>query len=342
MPERTDRALLTSDEVRAVAQRYALVRPISMRLLGAGSRANAKARLSTPRGDFLLKRRAPHRSARPFVAFVHALHRHMDARGVPVAPLVLDREAQSAVELPTGVYELFAWMPGARWKRTPVEAESAGIAFGSMLRFAAGYAPPGAPQTVSFHAHPAREVALQAAVERACAADPDTDYAAMSALCGRLDERAVRAAQRAAAIRALPLLPVHGDLHPGNVLFLDGAVSAILDFDGAHLGWRACEVASAVLHFSNDPISRVPVEKWEAGLDIGRVRAMLAGIERGLGAPLEPAERAALPWLMIEACTLESAVPVARTGRFAHLRADRLLAFVDRKAAWIEEHADAF
>jgi homoserine kinase type II len=179
-------------------------------------------------------------------------------------------------------------------------------------------------------------------VARACAVDPDTDREALAAVCRSLDERAVRAAQRAAGIRALPRLPVHGDLHPGNVLFEGGAVTAILDFDGAHLGWRACEVSSAVLHFGNDPISRVPVEQWEPGLDLGRARAMLAGIERGLGAPLEPAERAALPWLMIEACTLESAVPVARSGRFAHLRADQILAFVDRKAAWIEAHADAF
>jgi hypothetical protein len=42
---------------------------------------------------------------------------------------------------------------------------------------------------------------------------------------------------------------------------------------------------------------------------------------------------------MIEACTLESIAPIARTGRFAHLRADALLSFMERKTAWIEAHA---
>jgi hypothetical protein len=42
---------------------------------------------------------------------------------------------------------------------------------------------------------------------------------------------------------------------------------------------------------------------------------------------------------MIESCTLESIVPIARLGRFAHLRADGFLAFIERKTAWIEANA---
>jgi hypothetical protein len=44
---------------------------------------------------------------------------------------------------------------------------------------------------------------------------------------------------------------------------------------------------------------------------------------------------------MIESCTLESIVPIARSGRFAHLRADGFLTFIERKTAWIESNARA-
>ncbi|MBL8876003.1 MAG: phosphotransferase, partial [Phycisphaerae bacterium] len=318
-----------------MVEQYALTRPITMRPLGLGSRANAKTRLSTPRGDFMLKRRAPHRSGEEFVKFVHALHRHLEARAVQVAPLMLTRKGESAVVLDGMVYELHAWVPGTRWGRTVAEAEDAGLGFGRMLRKAKGFAPPGKPLTVSYHAHPVLEMALKRAIESACKADADTDRAQMTELCKRLDERAVNASKRAAGIRALPQGAVHGDLHPGNVLFESGRLRAVLDFDGARIDWRACELASAALHFGNDPVSGVPIDQWDPGLDLDRVRAVIAGAERGLGEALEPVERAALPWLMIEACTLESAVPIARAGRFAHLRADELLGFVDRKAAWI-------
>jgi Ser/Thr protein kinase RdoA (MazF antagonist) len=136
----------------------------------------------------------------------------------------------------------------------------------------------------------------------------------------------------------LPQGVVHGDLHPGNVLFEKGRLQAILDFDGARMDWRACEIANAALHFGNDPVAGTAIEDWDPAMDVKRVTALIAGTEHGMAEPLTDIERRAIPWLMIEACTLESVVPIVRTGRFAHLRADRLLSFVDRKAAWIEDH----
>lgn len=340
--DHTERAIMSVEDVRRVVEHYALTKPISMRPLGLGSRANAKTRLTTPRGDFLLKRRAPGKSSAACVAFTHAFHRHLEARAVQVAPLMLDRAGRSAVMLDGQVYEMYGWVPGARWSRTIAEAADAGLGFGRMLRKAKGCNPPGAPLTVSFHAHPAREHALKQAAVRACEVDPDTDPAAIRELCRALDERADLASTRAAAVRALPQGVVHGDLHPGNVLFESGVLRAVLDFDGARMDWRACELASAALHFGNDPVADLPIEQWDPALDMERVRAMLDAAERGLGEALHPGERAAIPWLMIEACTLEVAVPIARTGRFAHLRADHLLAFANRKAAWVQDNIGRF
>jgi hypothetical protein len=45
----------------------------------------------------------------------------------------------------------------------------------------------------------------------------------------------------------------------------------------------------------------------------------LAGYDEGSGRPLSGPERASLPWLMIEALTIESIVPIAATGSFARI-----------------------
>jgi hypothetical protein len=95
-----------------------------------------------------------------------------------------------------------------------------------------------------------------------------------------------------------------------------------------------------LIHFGNDSIAGLPIERWRAELDMRRMAALVAGIGHGMGTMLQPQERKALPWLMIESCTLESIVPIARTGRFAHLRADEFLAFIERKTAWIEANAE--
>jgi Ser/Thr protein kinase RdoA (MazF antagonist) len=136
-------------------------------------------------------------------------------------------------------------------------------------------------------------------------------------------------------------MAVHGDLHPGNALFESGSLRAILDFDAARIDRRASEVANALLHHGNDPIAGVDADAWRVEPDVARMRAYLAGVEAALGAPLLAEERRAIPWLMIEACTLESVVPVAKSGRFARLRADAFLAYVERKTAWIEVMADS-
>ncbi len=49
-------------------------------------------------------------------------------------------------------------------------------------------------------------------------------------------------------LRALPVALVHGDFHPGNVLTVDGRVSAVLDVDLARLAPPAYELARALLY----------------------------------------------------------------------------------------------
>lgn len=338
-----ERDMLSPGEIREVIAHYAIARPVTAEPLGRGSRQSAKSRLRTPRGDFLLKRRAPRKSAPELVAFIHRFHAHLDARTVPVAHLMRTAEGATSVRAPHGVYELSQWVEGTRWSRSVADAAAVGVVVGEVLRAAEEFdEAPDAP-TASFHASPSGANALALAAEHAARADPGADHAAVEAAVESLAQRLARATEQArtAGIERTPRRCIHGDMHPGNVLFAGGRVRALLDFDGARLDWRACEVANAAMHFSNEPIAGLPPESWRAELETGRLAAVMAGVERGLRVPLLPEERRAVPWLMIEACILESAVPIARTGRFAHLRADAFLPFIERKTAWIEANATA-
>ena len=337
------RGELTREQLRAVVNGYGLRGPVRFEPIARGASRLAKGRLTTASGDWMLKQRSPDAMPSGHASFLHRFQAYLDAARVPVAPLAHTPQGAWSLDLGDTLVELHRWMPGGRWERTEAEANAAGAALGRLLRVSPHFeAGPHAP-SISFHRPGSLAGAARLVVQAARNADPDTDAASLRATVDRLIDRADRAHVRAeeAGLAASPAMAVHGDLHPGNALFESGALRAILDFDAARIDRRACEAANALLHHGNDPIAGIDAAAWRIELDVPRMRAYLAGVEAALGATLLPEERRAIPWLMIEACTLESVVPVAKAGRFARLRADAFLGYVERKTAWIESQADS-
>jgi homoserine kinase type II len=76
----------------------------------------------------------------------------------------------------------------------------------------------------------------------------------------------------------LPSSPVHGDFHTGNLLFVDGQLSGVLDFDFARVDWRAADIAIA--------LGFLPVDAWNDFLEAYEAHS-----------PLEDAERTIVPSL---------------------------------------------
>ena len=336
------RELLSLEEVRDVSRQFGLRRPIEAEPIGRGSRNSAKSSLRTPDGRFMLKRRAADMGGPDRLAFLHAFQLHLSDAGVPVPRLVRTLAGATAVVGPLGTYELFQWVDGVRWSQQLAEAAAMGAALGSMLKSAQSFVPGPHVPAISYHRLGTFDDALAPIVAAVMRDAPDTDEISLRATTEALLERGTRAFARAEAcgLDDSARICVHGDTHPGNALFDAGNVRALLDFDSARLDHRACEAANALIHFGNDSIAGLPIERWRAELDMRRMAALVAGIGHGMGTMLQPEERKALPWLMIESCTLESIVPIARTGRFAHLRADGFLAFIERKTAWIEANAE--
>ncbi len=52
------------------------------------------------------------------------------------------------------------------------------------------------------------------------------------------------------AKRDLPTMPIHGDFFPGNLLWHDGCIVGLIDWDECAVDWRALEVANAAIEFS--------------------------------------------------------------------------------------------
>ena len=334
-----DRETLAAEEVKFVAKEYALRRPIYLEEIRRGSRSVAKGRLRGVDGDWMLKRRPVARAGR--LDTVHAFQLHLQHAGVPVARLRRNLEGQTRTDGDRGVYELFEWVFGQRWSMRIEEAADVGAAIGSMLRAGAGFRAPGEAFDASQHRSQALDVDPSELAAFVSSVEPETDPSMVADACHSLLARVRRAAEAAAGID-MPLLPrcfMHGDLHPGNVLFAEGRLAAILDFDTTRVDLRVREVASALNAFGSETRSADAPDRWAPGQDVDRMVAIVAGIRHGIGGHLTAPERLALPLLMIEGCARESLERIIRTGRFDQHLASLFLVYVDRKTAWIEERA---
>jgi Ser/Thr protein kinase RdoA (MazF antagonist) len=136
-----------------------------------------------------------------------------------------------------------------------------------------------------------------------------------------------------------PRQTVHGDWHPGNMLFNGSRVSAVIDYDTARTCPRIIDIANGVLQFSITMHGHDP-DQWPTSLDEGRFKRFCRGYETVKDCVISTAELEALPWLMIEALVVEAIVPIAATGSFAGLSGAAFLRMVDAKTAWLKLHAD--
>lgn len=307
-----------------------------------GSSRSPKLIVESRGRRWLIKRRAPANAAIERVRFCQGFQRLLSDAGVAVAPPLPFDDGTTALVRGEHVYEWFDFIEGERYARTPDDAIAAGRALGRLLGAASKTSPEGDPVHGTFHASGIVLGAVRLAEEAVKRVEPDADTKSL-----RESTDALRRLYRSAAERgirsgfaATGVHPIHGDYHPGNLLFRGGeGVAAIVDFDAARVEPRAVEVANALLQFGSRSLPGSDVDAWPADLDPLLVGAFAAGL-RGTGLHLEMQEREAIPWLMIEACVTEGIVPIARTGAFADLKGSAMMRFITRRATRLRESAD--
>ena len=293
------------DEVGTILAHYEVGGLVAPPDSGGGT-ANANLKIVTGSGAYFLKRRNPKYAQERFVAFDHALMEHLAPYGVPTPLAVVSRAGKRWLRLGEDVYELFPYHRGGPHdRRAPAELASAGRALARYHRAARDFAPPPGKDWPRYDdPRLIREgiEAMASELERCFSAD-DFDYlmSQVSRLERELpDER----------YDGLPKLVVHGDYHPGNLKFLNDAVSGIFDLDWATRQPRVRDLADGLCFFGGERSSDI------AGEDIvsltqtwapspRRARAFMGAYLEGES--LDDDERAALP-LFVRARWLYSRV----------------------------------
>ena len=130
---------------------------------------------------------------------------------------------------------------------------------------------------------------------------------------------------------------VHADWHPGNMLFRDNHVVAVIDYDSARLLPRIIDAANGALQFSIIGGDE-DVSKWPEYLDESRYKRFFRGYDEVM--LLSEAEIRTIPWLMIEALIAEAVFPIAATGTFGRMEGLAFLQMVQRKVHWMQQNAD--
>ena len=137
-------------------------------------------------------------------------------------------------------------------------------------------------------------------------------------------------------LELLPVSIVHGDWHPGNLLYKEGRVVAALDFDSLRLTQRVIDLANAILQFSIQMGTPDKIEQWQEGFRLDSIRSILRGYNEVVQEPLSNAELSTIPYLMIEALIVESVIPINSFGTFGEIPGSMFLKMVEQKIKWLK------
>jgi Ser/Thr protein kinase RdoA (MazF antagonist) len=238
------------------------------------------------------------------------------------------------------VYELFEYIRGTGYDNSLDSTFDSGRILGLYHKLLRDYTPEYEPPVGSYHNSRAINGSLDQIPFTFSRSDRlrNVSQAEVSATVAFLRDAYVQAAARvnAAHLPDWPQQIVHGDWHPGNILFRNHRVVAVIDYDAARMQQRIIDLANGALQFSilggtDDPAT------WPDYLDEARYKRFLRGYDSV--DVISTAELEVLPSLMVEAMVAESALPIAATGSFGRIEGYGFLQMIERKVRWLLKHS---
>lgn len=323
------------DELAIVLSNFDIGVIESVQEFPRGSRKAPKLLIATDQGRFLLKRRARGKDDAFKVAFSHALQLFLASKQFPLPHLIgTKRENNSMFQWRGAVYELFEYIPGQSYPQTMETTFDSGRVLALYHKLLGDFHSEWQPPTGSYHQQPSIEQGL-----RAIPAALQINDAATTSLLQFLQETYQYSSERVEelGLSSWPKQYVHADWHPGNMLFRDNRVVAVIDYDSARQLPRIIDVANGSLQFSiiggDDDVS-----KWPDHVDEARFKRFIKGYDEV--ALLSEAEVRCVPWLMAEALIAEAVLPIAVTGQFGRMEGLSFLQMVQRKVYWLTHSAE--
>lgn len=299
-----------------------------------GSRKAPKLLIVSEQGKFLLKRRARGRDDPFKVAFTHALQLYLAGQQFPLPHLIgTKKENNSMLQWRNGVYELFEYIPGQSYPQTLEATFDSGRVLALYHKLLENFKSEWQPSRGSYH--------MAAAVEQGLRTIPATLAIGGESQLSRLLEFLLNAYRSASemvekqGIESWPKQIVHADWHPGNMLFRDNHIVAVIDYDSARLMPRVIDIANGALQFSILG-GEEDISKWPDYPDETRYKRFLRGYDDVM--LLSQAEIKTIPSLMIEALIAEAVFPIAATGTFGRMEGLGFLQMVQRKVLWMQKN----
>jgi len=302
-----------------------------------GSRKAPKLLIVSEQGKFLLKRRARGKDDPFKVAFTHSLQLFLAGKQFPLPHLIgTKKDNNSMLQWRNGVYELFEYIPGQSYPQTLEATFDSGRILGLFHKLLEDFKSEFQPPSGSYHAASAVETGLRAIATSLAPGEENKDLqqvlSNLAATYRKSSEKVV-----AMGIDNWPKQIVHADWHPGNMLYRDNHVVAVLDYDSGRLLARIIDIANGALQFSiiggDDDVS-----KWPDYIDETRFKRFLRGYDEVM--LLSQAEIRTVPHLMIEALIAEAVFPIAATGSFGKVDGVPFLNMVQRKINWLVKSYD--
>lgn len=239
------RQQLTQSEIDLVLGHYELGTIHSISELAAGSKYSPKVIVESDRGKLLLKRRARGLDLPPMVASSHEIIIACIERGLCVPPLLATKDGNSMVQTNDHVYELFSYIEGIIFDRSPSmithHCQQAGALLGETHDTLAEII--NTPRTFEPPIEPSAIDLSRASLLDSFASALDESSRARCKNILEFGDELIRANASSPSL-------VHGDWHPGNMIYRGQEIVAACDFDNTRVGSRPREVAQAMVHFS--------------------------------------------------------------------------------------------
>lgn len=334
-----------TQELAVVLSHYDLGVIESLRNFPRGSRRSPKLKIKSRKGEFLLKRRAAGQDDPYRVAFAHDLQLHLARAEYPVPGLIGTRDENNSMLQWNGrTYEMFNYVHGVRFERTTRAALEVGRMLAHLHRLLADFQSDYQPPVGGFHATPELDAKMSLLTPAVVRVEPQCSGEDLGSTVDFLRVAYYDAARRVTELGfdTWPRGIIHGDWHPGNLLFHRRQIVGVLDFDSARIEPRVVDIANACLQFAMDVGGNGDADQpqtWPESLDVPMMRSVVRGYDEVSGEPLAEVERAAIPWLVVEDLIVESVVPIAATGSFARIPGSSFLKMVERKVKWLRPRA---
>jgi len=303
--------------------------------LKAGNSHAPKRIIHTDHGRFLLKRRAKGKDDAYHVAFAHAVQLHLEKKGYPVPGIVTTaKQHDTALSLDGFVYELFHFISGQRYDGSIDEVADTGRKLAMFHQYLTDFASSLKPIRRTFHDSPSVRRHLKILGSQPGSRHHDKN---MRQIAHELTVHYNHASTRINQLGfdSWEKKIVHGDWHPGNMLFSSQKVVAVFDFDSVKVAPSVTDLANATLQFSIISGDPTPA-KWPDRLDLDKFANFVAGY-KDVASLTEDMLQSLLDE-MIETMIAEAVLPIATTGFFGHLSGLEFLEMIRRKCNWIDKN----